>query len=195
MSAHENLGRGPSLNFADGRLLDASSLGHLNLSQAMQPDARKHFSGSLSVFHGDYCDSSSRNTQVMLNPRMDTPYHADTLAHRLRQARLNKRLTQVQLSRLSGVAQADISKVEGGRNLTPSFLLDLAAALEVSPYWLKEGRDQESARWPFSTITPADWAGASDRLRSIAEGYIRGALDQEAQRVQESLGEKFRRVA
>lgn len=195
MSAHENLGRGPSLNLADGRLPDASSLGHLNLSQAMQPDAREHFSGSLNEFHGDYYEGSSRNKQVTLNLRMDTPYHKDTLAHRLREARLQKGLTQVQLSRLSGVAQADISKVEGGKNLTPSFLLDLAAALEVSPYWLKEGRDQESAKWPFSTITPAEWADASDRLRSIAEGYIRGALDQEAQRAQESPGEKARRYA
>jgi hypothetical protein len=74
-------------------------------------------------------------------------------------------------------------------------LLDLADALQVSPYWLKEGRDQEAVKWPFSTITPAEWAGASHRLRSIAEGYIRGALDQEAQRAEESLPEKLQKAA
>lgn len=83
--------------------------------------------------------------QVGFNLEMEKPLHLDTLAHRVREARLRSKLTQVQLSERSGVAQADISKVENGRNPNPSFLLELAAALGVSPYWLKEGGEQAAS--------------------------------------------------
>lgn len=63
----------------------------------------------------------------------------DSLAHRLRQARKSHKWTQEELARRSGVAQANISKIERGSTLTPEGILSLAKALAISPYWLKTG--------------------------------------------------------
>jgi transcriptional regulator with XRE-family HTH domain len=62
-----------------------------------------------------------------------------TLAARLRHARKEKGLTQVQLSVLSGVRQSDISKIERGDTLRTTSGVELATALDVSPVWLITG--------------------------------------------------------
>ena len=63
----------------------------------------------------------------------------NSLAKRLRFARQECNLTQVQLSRLSGVQQSDISKLELGVSLKTANLVQLAKALKVNPLWLDIG--------------------------------------------------------
>jgi transcriptional regulator with XRE-family HTH domain len=54
---------------------------------------------------------------------------------RLRQARLHRKLTQEQLSSLSGIDQAYISKLESAKIVNPSWetVSKLASALRVKP--------------------------------------------------------------
>ena len=73
------------------------------------------------------------NMQVRLNNKMDT------LAKRLKFAREKRKLTQEQLSELSGVAQSDISKYERGKSLKTTNLVSLAKALDCNPEWLDTG--------------------------------------------------------
>jgi SOS-response transcriptional repressor LexA len=72
--------------------------------------------------------------QVRLNPLM-----TDTLAKRVKFARSERKLTQDQLSRYSGIKQSDISKIERGDTLKPTGLLALARALSCNPHWLDTG--------------------------------------------------------
>ena len=71
---------------------------------------------------------------------MDTP---NTLAERVRQARLRRRYTQAQLAKLARIGQPSLSSIESGSTSTlrgPS-LLRLAEALEVDPHWLLSGTE------------------------------------------------------
>lgn len=67
----------------------------------------------------------------------------DTLAKRLRSARLACKLTQVELAIASGTKQSDISKLERGKILKSTALLALARALKRNPDWLDTGDGPE----------------------------------------------------
>jgi len=73
------------------------------------------------------------NMQVRLNSVMDT------LAKRIKFARKKRQLTQADLSKLSGVAQSDLSKLEQGKSLKTTNLVKLAKALDCNPEWLDTG--------------------------------------------------------
>src|SRR5688572_1474355 len=64
------------------------------------------------------------------------------MSMRLRYARKERNLTQVELARLSGVKQASVSDLERGesKSFRGTTLLSLARALNVSPEWLSHGR-------------------------------------------------------
>ncbi|MDR1647875.1 MAG: helix-turn-helix domain-containing protein [Zoogloeaceae bacterium] len=66
-----------------------------------------------------------------------------TFGQRLREAREEAGLTQAQLAKQTGLAQATISNTESGRNQGSSEAVALARALGVSPDWLAEGRGQK----------------------------------------------------
>lgn len=78
--------------------------------------------------------------QTRLNEAMEK-----NLAQRLRDARQLLGLTQVQLSKASGIKQSDISKIERGETLRPTGLIALARVLNVSPHWLADGEGQMHA--------------------------------------------------
>lgn len=63
------------------------------------------------------------------------------LAERLKQARMNKGLTQKSLADLIGVSQAAIQKIETGKAANTTRLVDLAKALNVRPEWLSSGNE------------------------------------------------------
>lgn len=79
--------------------------------------------------------------QVRLNEAM----RETTLASRLRDARTEKEMTQMQLSKLSGVRQSDISKIERGDTLRSTSAVELAQALGVDPVWLATGEGEKIA--------------------------------------------------
>lgn len=61
---------------------------------------------------------------------------------RLKQAREEKALTQGQLGELAGITQAAIQSLESGRVKSTTHLVDIAAALGVTPEWLQHGKLQ-----------------------------------------------------
>lgn len=63
----------------------------------------------------------------------------NTLAWRLRQARMDAELTQVELAKAVGTSQDIISKIERGEILNPKSIERLAKALDTSPAWLRFG--------------------------------------------------------
>lgn len=92
---------------------------------------------------------SEANIQVRLNGRMNYG-PMDTLARRAKAARDFRRLTQVQASRLSGIKQSDISKIERGETLRPQGLLAMASAYDCDPRWLDSG--EGAAPWDSSNV-------------------------------------------
>lgn len=64
----------------------------------------------------------------------------DTLASRIREARLAAKLSQEGLARLVGVSQGLIGQIESGKNQGSKHLASLARALNVSPDWLETGK-------------------------------------------------------
>lgn len=62
-----------------------------------------------------------------------------TLAERLKEARNTRGLTQKALGELIGVSQAAIQKIETGKAIQTTKLVDIACALKVRPEWLGSG--------------------------------------------------------
>mgnify|MGYP000982794029 FL=1 len=58
---------------------------------------------------------------------------------RLRKARIEKNISQVELGRLTGESQSKIAALESGRNKKPTNTVQLAEILGVSAYWLEKG--------------------------------------------------------
>jgi transcriptional regulator with XRE-family HTH domain len=65
-----------------------------------------------------------------------------SLAKRLKEARLAKSFTQIDLAKASGLKQSDISKIERGDTLRPFGLIALSNVLDVSPLWLESGEGE-----------------------------------------------------
>lgn len=65
-----------------------------------------------------------------------------TLASRLIWARNNKKMSQAELAKKSGVSQSAIGNLEAGIRLTSRSITAIAVALEVDPIWLAEGKGQ-----------------------------------------------------
>ena len=61
---------------------------------------------------------------------------------RLRKARIEKNISQVELGRLTGESQSKISALESGRNKKPTNTVQLAEILGVSAYWLETGKGE-----------------------------------------------------
>lgn len=82
---------------------------------------------------------------------------------RLKIARKNAKLTQIQLAKAVNTSQGSISDLESGRNKTSTNTLQLAQVLNVNPQWLATGQGDMTAQ-PFlhSNINPnfepvSDW--------------------------------------
>lgn len=61
---------------------------------------------------------------------------------RLRKARIEKNLSQVDLGRLTGASQSKIAALESGRNKKPTNIIELSEILGVSAYWLETGKGE-----------------------------------------------------
>nr|WP_281726312.1 helix-turn-helix transcriptional regulator [Hafnia alvei] len=62
-----------------------------------------------------------------------------TLAERLKLARKQSELSQGKLGEMVGISQAAIQKIESGKALKSTKLVELSRALKVRPEWLAEG--------------------------------------------------------
>ena len=61
---------------------------------------------------------------------------------RLRKARIEKNISQVELGRLTGASQSKIAALESGRNKKPTNIIELSEILGVSAYWLETGKGE-----------------------------------------------------
>ena len=98
-----------------------------------------------------------------------------TLASRLSSTRKAKKLTQVQLSELSGVNQSDISKIERGQTAEPRNVLALAQALGVDPYWLRYGSGSNTET--TQNVTSVNSRGKVPLISWIQAGDLQGVID------------------
>ncbi|MGJ0627934.1 helix-turn-helix domain-containing protein [Xenorhabdus bovienii] len=62
-----------------------------------------------------------------------------SISERVRNRRIELKLTQVELAALSGVKQQSIQQLENGMTKRPRFLLELSKALKCSSEWLQYG--------------------------------------------------------
>lgn len=65
---------------------------------------------------------------------------------RLREARKNAKMTQVELAKAVNTTQGSISDLESGRNKSTTMLAQIANTLKVSPTWLATGQGQMTNR-------------------------------------------------
>lgn len=87
------------------------------------------------------------------------------IGERVRAIRLSKGMTQIQLAARAGIKQPALSSIETGDTtwLRGGNLLNLAAALEVSPKWLETGLGDPQA--PIDAAT--EEAEAISLLRAL----------------------------
>ena len=66
-----------------------------------------------------------------------------SLADRIRNCRLQLKLSQAELAGMSGTKQSHISKLELGRAQGTRTIAELAKALQVNAYWLATGKQEK----------------------------------------------------
>lgn len=108
--------------------------------------------------------------QRRLNPGMDT------LAKRAKAARIHLKLKQERVAELSGLKQADISKIETGKILRTTGIVGLAKALQCSPEWLQMGDNPPAWAISDGEAAPQKRAASGTPL-AAALRVMAGALD------------------
>jgi transcriptional regulator with XRE-family HTH domain len=80
-----------------------------------------------------------------------------TIGDRLKEARKDAKLTQIDLAKRSGVKQSTISDLEVGNTRGTTNIAQLASVLSVSALWLETGRGDKSPKsvQPEIALAPA----------------------------------------
>lgn len=91
---------------------------------------------------------------------------ADTLATRLKAARLRKSWTQEELATRASTSQAVIQKIENSKSLRPRNIRALAKALKVDPSWLMFGVSETETLSPEAIALAKAWSTLSEPQRS-----------------------------
>ena len=78
------------------------------------------------------------------------------IGDRIRVARLNLGLSQAELAKRANVSQGTIGQLESGRNQSSGKIVELAAALNVSPEWLLYGKNPPSVAQKPENIEASD---------------------------------------
>jgi transcriptional regulator with XRE-family HTH domain len=113
----------------------------------------------------------------------------DTVAKRLKFARLKKEWSQGQLADLAGVAQSTIGNIEAGIRLSPGSQPQIADALGVRLKWLRDGEGEMEAGTSTPELTETDFAmlqAFQDMASEDREAMLKDALEK---------AERFRRLA
>lgn len=93
-----------------------------------------------------------RNT-FLQGQRLTFKFGGMELKDRLKQARKQAGLTQVELAERAGIKQASISEIERGLTRTSGYLVKLAQICGVDPVWLSEGGIAKPTEHPKSNAT------------------------------------------
>ncbi len=97
---------------------------------------------------------------------------AETLATRLRTARLRKSWTQQELATRAFTSQAVIQKIENGKSLRPRIIGSIAKALEVEPSWLMFGVSESAPLSPEAIALAKAWSELSEPERSSVRNAV-----------------------
>ncbi|MDU3155801.1 helix-turn-helix domain-containing protein [Hafnia paralvei] len=69
-----------------------------------------------------------------------------TISERLKEKRVELKMTQTELAHRAGVKQQSIQLIEAGVTKRPRFLFEIAIALNCDPVWLQYGsKNNQSA--------------------------------------------------
>lgn len=99
----------------------------------------------------------------------------NTIAQRLKAARLEKGWSQTHLAAEAGVSQSAIGNIESGLRQRPRDLVALARAVGVLPEWLETGTGQRTV-----TSDVAHTQGAGAPARQLVEQLVAIALPHRA---------------
>lgn len=81
-----------------------------------------------------------------------------SIGTRLKQARKDARLSQIELEKRSGVSQSAISDLERGKSAGSTSVAGLASVLGVRALWLETGKGPKNdAEGVQKRITPSTW--------------------------------------
>lgn len=98
----------------------------------------------------------------------------NTIAQRLKAARLEKGWSQAHLAAEAGVSQSAIGNIESGLRQRPREVVALARAVGVLPEWLETGSGRKSA------LEVPEAQGASASARQLVEQLVGLALPHRA---------------
>lgn len=137
-------------------------------------------------------DSNIEHSIFLVNRRFDIDlgknFAMNTLGTRIRSARKEAGLTQVELARKVRITQPTLSDLENGHTDSTSSLVELAMALGVRPEWLATGKgDREPQETRIGENTAKEMPDAY--LRETIPNIIRQlqTLHEEIERVLEVL--------
>jgi len=104
----------------------------------------------------------------------------DTLGDRLKKARKFRKMSQVTLGKMMGISQSAVGQCERGetKELTPSNLLRAAAALDINPIWLIDGKGSMLDRRPSTADLAAKIEQLDESQRAavlaVVESFLAG---------------------
>lgn len=105
-------------------------------------------------------------------------YMKSTLGERVRKARLERKLSQKKLAKLSGLEQPTISNIETGRNASSSQVVALARTLNKSAQWLADEIGPESPNSPEVVNEPSgDYIAVRRATLKLSAGVSGFAID------------------
>jgi transcriptional regulator with XRE-family HTH domain len=113
----------------------------------------------------------NQNKQILKNMKSHSSKEAST-ASRVKSARLTAKLTQKQLSDMSGISQPAISMIESGEIRATGYAAILARCLGVTAEWLEFGSETNNEITPqekamielFRSLPPDKEAAVIDQL-------------------------------
>lgn len=101
-----------------------------------------------------------------------------TLGGRIKYARKEKKMSQVQLGKAVGVTQSAVGQWERGetKEMTPSNLLRAADALDCNPVWLVTGEGKPYDRAPETDALFSKMMQLDQEQRAVVLAVVEGLL-------------------
>ncbi len=113
----------------------------------------------------------------------------DNIAERIKERRKALGFTQGNLAKLAKVSQGMIANIESGYRKEPRKILEIAAALGVSPDWLRFGKNTsisinspfnvQKKTWPFDSISLHDWNTLPKEKKLDIETFIMALVNRQ----------------
>lgn len=123
-----------------------------HLGHPMRLDALNHFR-PISIHNRQYRISGIKSQRLSDNYLNHNSDMGNTFGGRVKQARLDLKLSQTTLAKKSGVSQTTISDIERGRNDGSKDIVQIAGALRKTPEYLLLGKGDDLDTEPAQSLT------------------------------------------